>query len=192
MFKDNKINYVNITDIDIIDNDINKDKMANYNTFITKSINDAIKDIRNNKTIGLNNDIYYLKKVLRESDIAVISVGMVELVDNFDKYNMNINYDFFNKLYSNIENLINEVKKYAYGKVIFFGYYNPTNYYDADIDKLFYNMNTRLNKLMTENGVIYIDLYELIKGNNYKEKSSFYLNKDCINKITNVLENLIE
>ena len=57
LFKDNKYNYVNITDINIIDNYINKDKLANYNIFTSLSINDAIKDIRNNKTYAHDNPI---------------------------------------------------------------------------------------------------------------------------------------
>ena len=188
LFKDNKSNYVNITDINIIDNYINKDKLANYNSFISLSITDAINDISKNKTIEVNNDIYYLKKVLRESDIVVISVGIKELANNFDKYNMNNNYDYFNNMYSNIEKLIKEIKKYAYGKIIMLGYYNPTNYYDANIDQFFYDIDIKLNRLMMDNNVIYIDLYELIKENNYKEKNSFYLNKDGIKKIDKLIE----
>ncbi len=188
LFKDNKYNYVNITDINIIDNYINKDKLANYNIFTSLSINDAIKDIRNNKTISINNDIYYLKKVLRESDIVVISVGIIELAKNYNKYDMNRNNSYFNKLYSDIKRLINEINKYAYGKILFLGYYNPTNYYDSNTDQFFYDMDIKLNRLMMDNNIIYIDLYELIKENNYKEVNSVYLNNDGIKKINNIIE----
>ena len=92
---------------------------------------------------------------------------MEELTNCFDKYNMNNNYSCFNKMYTNISLLINEIKKYAYGKIIFLGYYNPTNYYDGNIDRFFYDVNIKLERLMINNDVIYIDLYELYKENKH-------------------------
>ena len=63
---------------------------------------------------------------------------MEEVNNNFNKYDMNSNYIFFNKLYSNIERMIREIKRYAYGKIIFIGLYNPTNYFSLLVSRIEY------------------------------------------------------
>ena len=182
-FNNHHINYVSIGD-NIMNNNLNN---INYNQFIkdfltkkkwlssfnTSYYNNSVlslyRDLLNNRTIKNNDGEYYFKKVLRESDILVISVGMEELSKNYSKNNMTNNYLYFEKMYQRIERLVNEIKKYAKGKILFIGYYNPTNYYDAKTDEFFYDINTKLNRLMMNNGITYIDLYELIKGNSYKD-----------------------
>lgn len=166
LFYINKLNYVLITDNlfnnKYLTNIIDYKNINSFNDYYkTSSIKKLYQDISNNRTIRVDNTDYYLKKVLRESDILIISVGMEELSNNFDKYNMENNYNYFNNLYPNIERLIKEIKKYAYGKIIFLGYYNPTNYYDSSIDSFFYKINDKLNNLMLNNNIIYIDIYKV-------------------------------
>ena len=193
-----KINYISIHDNilnsynDYIKNDlINKLDRFN-NEFSNSSIIKMCQDIQNNKTIRINNYDYYLKKELRESDILVIGIGMEELIHNFNKYDMKKNYNYFNSMYSNISKLISEIKKYAYGKIIYLGYYNPTNYYDSNIDEFFYDIDYKLNRLMMDNDIIYIDLYEFVKGNNYKEKDFVTLNIDGNKKLARIIEFYLE
>ena len=173
LFNVKKANYVSISDEMFNDYNgylkeylVNSNRLNDFNDYFnSSSITNLYKDIRNNRTIRKNNNEYYLKKVLRESDVLIISVGMKELSDNFDKYDMSKNNIYFNELYSNIDRLIKEIKKYAYGTIIFIGYFNPTNYYDANIDRFFYDINIKLNKLMMDNNNIYLDLYETVKEN---------------------------
>ena len=144
-------------------------KLLKYNDFfISNNIDSLIKNIKNNRTIRYNNQDFYIKKELRESDIIVIFVGQEELYNYYDKYDIKNNYYYFNKMYENIQLLIKEINKYAKGKILFLGYYNPTDYYDSKSDEFFYNINTKLSNLMAENNIKYIDLYEKIKENNYK------------------------
>ena len=150
------------------------------------------QDIKNNRTIKVNNKDYYFKKSLRESDIVIISIGMEELANNYNKYDMKDNYAYFNNMYRDIQNLIQEIRKYAKEKVIFLGYYNPTNYYDSHVDEFFYYINIKLNRLMVNNDVVYLDLYELIKGNNYKENNSMYLIDQAHQKISEMIEFYLE
>lgn len=195
-----RINYISIHDnvLGSYNNHIKnylliKNKLDGFNSeFNNSSIIKIYQDIRNNRIIRINNQDYYLKKELRESDILVISVGMEEIISNFNKYDMKTNYSYFNNMYSNIEKLISEIKKYTYGKIIFLGYYNPTNYYDSHIDRFFYDIDIKLNRLMMDNDVIYIDLYELIKENNYKEKDMVILNNDGIKKLASIIEFYLE
>lgn len=179
------INYSDYLKIDLE----NKIKLMEFNPyFVNENVLNLYQDIINNRTIKVDNKDYYFKKSLRESDFVVISVGMEELGNNYNKYNMKDNYDYFNKMYLNIEKLIKEIRKYAQDKVVFLGYYNPTNYYDSKVDEFFYDMDIKLNRLMLNNDVTYIDLYELVKGNNYKEKNSVYLNNLAYKKIASILE----
>ena len=188
----NKINYVSISDYSIIipnnyNNYIykylhNKKRLGTFNTeFINEDINNLYKDLLSNRTIRVNNNDYYFKKVLRESDLVVINVGMNVISAKYDKYNMEKNRDLFLKVYQNVEKLIIEIKKYAKGKIIFIGPCNPTNYYDANTDRFFYDINNKLNELMINNNVIYIELYELVKSNNNIQR-----------KLANIIEFYLE
>ena len=184
----------NINYSDYLKNEVEKNKkIKEFNPyFINDSIILLYQDIINNRTIRIDNKDYFIKRSLRESDFVVISVGMEELSNNYNKYDMKDNYNYFNKMYLDIEKLINEIKKYAQDEIIFLGYYNPTNYYDSKVDEFFYDMDIKLNRLMVNNNITYIDLYELVKGNSYKEKNSVYLNNLAHKRIANILEFYIE
>ena len=176
-FNNNPINYISFNDQFgnnsynemMRDYLIKKNRLLNFNDLFTnKKISGLVKDIKNNKTIRYKNKDYYIKKDLRESDILVIFIGEEELSRYYDKYDINKNYYYFNKMYNDIELLIKEVNKYAQGKVLFLGYYNPTNYYDSKSDEFFFDVDKKLYNLMVEHNANYIDLYEIVKGNNYK------------------------
>ena len=172
----NKINYVSINDNygirlkydDCLKELITNDKrLGTYNnSFSNSSVYNVYQDLVNNRTLRIDNSDYYLKKILRESDLLVISVGMEELSIYFDKYNIDSNSVYFDKLYTDIEKLIIEIKKYAYGKIVFIGYFNPTNYYDSKIDEFFYKINDRLSKLMNLYNISFLDIYDITKLNN--------------------------
>lgn len=188
------LNTPSVSYNDYVYNYIKKKKNINeYNTsFINNSAFLLYQDIKNNRTIRSNNKDYYFKKSLRESDFVVISVGMEEMSINYNKYDMKSNYEYFKKMYINLENLIIEIKKYAQAQIVFLGFYNPTNYYDSKVDEFFYDINIKLNRLMVNNLITYIDLYELVKGNNYKDKNPLYLNNEGNKKIANSIIFYIE
>ncbi len=199
-----KYNYVSLTDELWINNRnynnylyeylLKNNKLKNFNNyFYNNSIVKLTEDIKNNRTIKVKDNEYFLKKVLRESDIVVINNCMVKLIDNYSKYDFNKNYHYFNKLLTEIENLIIEVRKYAKGNIIFIGLYNPTNYYDSRTDELFYDMDIKLNVLMEKYSVEYIDLYEKVKNNQYKDRSNEYLLNSFGQKmISDIIEYYLE
>lgn len=210
-FDNKKINYVSIGDgitrgINIYGyesygyNDFiydylkKKNKLGEFNSyFYSPTVLKLTKDIKDNKTIRVDYNEYYIKKVLRESDMLVISVGEDELAKNYNKYNMEKNYIFFDKMYAEIDNLIKEVKKYAKGQILFLGYYNPTNYYDSKTDEFFIDLDVRLNELMMYHDIVYIDLYEIVKGNRFKDSDNHHeLNIRGFKKIANIIEYYLE
>ncbi len=195
LFDNNKINFVSISDYSINSDYNYNDYLLEYltnrkrlgtfnNSFVNIDILSIYKDVLNNRTIRVNNNDYYFKKVLRESDFIVISAGMNEIINNYDKYDMNKNKKLFSSIYSNVKLLIKEIRKYSKGKIVFLGYYNPTNYYDSLVDEVFYDLDNKLNKLMLDNKISYISLYELIKGNKYKNNKAI-INKEGFIKISN-------
>ena len=193
-FNNNLVNYVSFNDTlncynynEIIKNYLNNNLLNYNNLFINKDINSLIKDIKNNKTIRFNDKDYYIKKDLRESDILVIFIGEEELSKNYSKFDMNKNYYYFNKMYNDIELLINEINQYAKGKIIFLGYYNPTNYYDSKTDEFFFDIDNRLSNLMIKNNINYIKLYEIVKGNNYKS-DEIHLNIEGNREIAKIIK----
>ena len=195
-FDNKSINYVSFNDTlncynynQMIKEYLEKNnKLLNFNDlFINKNISGLIKDIKNNRTIRYKNRDYYIKKDLRESDVLVISIGDEELSKYYDKYDLNKNYYFFNKMYNDVELLIKEINKYAKGKIFFLGYYNPTNYYDSKSDEFFFEIDSKLNNLMINNNMNYISLYEIIKGNNYKS-DEIHLNNAGNKEIMNIIE----
>lgn len=170
-----------------------KNKLGTFNSyFYNGTITGLTKDIKDNRTIRVDYEEYYIKKILRESDVLVISVGEDELSANYQKYDMETNYIYFDKIYVDIENLIKEIRLYAKGKIIFLGYYNPTNYYDSKVDEFFYDMDIRLNELMMSHDIIYLDLYEVIKSNRYKDSDKHELNIRGFKKIANLIEYYLE
>ena len=181
-----KTNYLLISDsVNAIDNYIN---ISNNKLVSVKrnSIESLYLSIINNDAI---NDSYF-KKILRETDIIIINIGMEELSNSFIKDNINSNYIYFNKLVSDIKNLISEIKKYNYGKVIFLGYYNPINYYDASIDSLFCNLDIKLSELLKEKGIIYVPIFETVKSNNYKIYNDIHLNNFGKMYISKAIDNI--
>ena len=149
-------------------------------------------DIKDNRTIVADNKEFFLKKVLRESDLVVISTGMDELSYNYQD-DMNSNYRYFDKMYSDIEDLIIEIKKYAINDIIFIGYYNPTKVYNSDVDEYFYHINEKLSSLMNKYNIKYIDIYEEIKSGNYQDNpKNHHINTNGYLKIANLLLKYLE
>ena len=156
------------------------------NRFNSNKISDLTKDVKSNKTLWDNNETFFIKKELRESDYLIINIGIFELNDFYNAFDMDNNYILFKKLYQNLEELLVEIKKYTKDTIIFLGYYNPTDYYDSKTDKFFYNVDLKLNRLMMDNDIIYISTYELVKGNKYKD-NNYLLNKEGALRIAETL-----
>lgn len=180
-----KTNYLLINDFNDLSEYIesSKNKIVSVNS---DTINRVHHSIINNDTIGNS----YFKKILRESDIIIINIGMKEISTFFLNNDINENYINFSKLVSDIKLLISEIRKYNYSKIIFVGYYNPIKYYDSKIDSLFYNLELELNNLLKEKDIIYIPMYETVKSNNYKIYNTIYLNDLGKRYISKIIDNI--
>lgn len=210
-FKDEKINYLSIGDTltkginpynnigygynDYIKNYLNRNNLLrNFNnSYYNNSIIGFESDIINNKIIVINDKEIYLKKILRESDLLVISLGMDELSYHFKEHN-NIDDIYYevNKMLLNLEDFVKVVREYAKNKVFFIGYYNPTNEYNSDIDELFYYIDLKLNDMLNNYKIKYISIYEKVKQGNYLENDNYHLNSHGYLMIANEIISMIE
>lgn len=208
--KDQKIDYLSIGDTltrginsynvigtgynDYLKNYLRKnDMLRNFNdNYYNNSIISFTEDIKNNKTVIINDKEYYLKKILRESDLLVISIGMDELAYYFDMNNIENIYIDFDKMILNINDFIEEVTNYAKNDIVFIGYYNPTLIYNSDIDELFCYIDDELNKLLKNYDIEYISIYEEIKNGNYLLNGNYHLNSKGYLIIANKIIDYIE
>lgn len=208
--KDKKINYLSIGDTltrginsynivgygynDYVKNYLNRNNLLRTfnNNYYNNSIIGFEEDVKNNKTIIVNDKEYYLKKLLRESDLLVISLGMDELSHYFND-DIDYVYQQYDKMLLNLEDLINIVVSYAKNKILFIGYYNPTKNYNSDIDELFYYIDSSLIKMLNKYNVDYISLYEKVKSSNYLDNfNNYHLNSKGYLMIANEIINYIE
>lgn len=210
-FDNPKLNYISIGDSLI--NGINpynntgygyNDYVKNYlernnklrsfnNYYYNNSLKGLTEDIKNNRTIMVDDKEYFLKKLLRESDIIVVSSGMDELSFNYQEDDMKYNYQYFDKMYNDIEELILELKKYSINDIIFIGYYNPLKTYTSDVDEYFCYINEKLSNLMKNNNIVYLDIYEEIKSGDYLDNpKNYHINTNGYLKIANLLLKYLE
>lgn len=146
--------------------------LNNFNsTFISNEyrINDIYNAIKfNDKNI---------KRLLRESDLVTITIGINDLfydvnTDNMDvvlKNNRELNIKL-NEIIYNYNNLLKEIRKYAKKDIIIIGYYNPFPYitnYKKEIDRLMIDFNNKCRNIAIENNIHYIDIFDIF-DNNYK------------------------
>ena len=170
------------------------DLLRSFNTdYYNNSIIGFENDIINNKTIIINDQEYYLKKLLRESDLLIISLGMDELAYYFNE-DVSYVHQEFDKMLVNLEDFIKVVSEYEKNDIVFIGYYNPTKNYTSDIDELFYYIEDSLIKMLKKYNVDYISIYEDVKRGNYLDNNeNYHLNTKgylmIANKIIDHIEN---
>jgi len=177
----------------IADNEYIKDNnlINTYNnTYIDKDyrIIDLINTIKYNEEKDLDNKKISIHRLLKNTDILIISIGMNDLYYKLNTDTLNI-YTYLNDMLNNMEILLNEINKYNYKKVYILGYYNITN----KNNDIFTYINYKLEKLSNKYHYNYIELNNILRNNpNYlKNNQNFELNQEGYSKISKIIvENL--
>ena len=177
----------------IADNKYIKDNslITNYNnTFINQEyrIKDLINIIKYNEEQEIDNKKISIHRLLKNTDILIISIGMNDLYYKLNTNSQNI-YTYLNDMLNNIEKLLNEINKYNYKQVYILGYYNITN----NNNDIFTYINYKLEKLSNKYHYNYIELNNILRNNpNYlKNNHNFELNSQGYSKISKIIvENL--
>ena len=178
----NKINYTLLGDIktfsnniisknfsDLIYEELNKKNETNYNKdFIQKDIRiiDIINNIKENKKI---NDIN-IQKLLKDSNIIILSIGNNELNYKLSKYDNNDKeiYLYLNDALNDYKYLLNLIKKYNNGKIFIISTYNDTN--NKKTNKFYKYINKNIENYANKNQMIFID--KLNKKSTYLTKTN--------------------
>ena len=150
----------------------------------TYNVQNLIDDIENNKSDNI-------KRLLRESDLVTMTIGMLDISQMIVKYNSSLDYDSFylesNYFLRRLVDVVLLVKKYAKNNVIAIGFYNPfpNSSLKSDIDKMITDINERYKRICKENNVVFIDIFCIFENSNAYSNS-----KDNIN-ISNVSQRKI-
>lgn len=165
-------------------------------------ITNMLSDLDNNKIIDIEDKRLSIRRCLREANLVTISIGSNDFLKLFN-YSLNdsmmdkIKSDkiyylkAIDKIFINYDNLLKEVKKYAKGKIILIGYYNPVIYADRYIDimdEIVKYSNHKLENLADDNNVEYINILDKLYDKNYfSNPSSMYLNKEGYREISKII-----
>ena len=103
---------------------------------------DLINIIKYNEEIKVNNKSLSIHRLMKNTDILIISIGMNDIYYKLNEDTKNI-YTYMNDMVNNMEILLNEINQYNYKKVIILGYYNITNKHND----LFTYLNYKIKKI---------------------------------------------
>lgn len=155
-----------------------ENKLGSYLSYAVSgyAIDDVKNDINLNRSIIINNKNQNIRKVLREADIVTITIGANDLLKG-------INISSVPQLASNKASLVQKIddimikldalfeliKRYAKGKIIVVGYYNPLPHlekYKNDIDEIVAYVDEKYESLCSKYSIYYVKTSEAISKNN--------------------------
>ena len=155
-------------------------KLSFYTKKYTKSgytIEDIKKDINNNKTIVEDNKTYYLKEILRESDLVTVTVGANDLMKGMSLDDIPMKLLNIKSIKKDIDDVIKSykdllklIKQYAKEEIIVTGYFNPLpkmTQYKEEIDEIVKYFNYSIEEICNDLNVKYVDLFDSL--NNKKD-----------------------
>ena len=164
-----------------------EDKCKTHNNYYTnpdyRTI-DLINLIKDNKEISISNEEISIHRLLNNTDILVLSIGMNDLYYKLSKDNKNI-YTYLNDMIKNMNLLLKEINHYKYQKVLVLGYYsiNPKH------NDIITYINYKLSKLVKEYNYEYIELNNILKNNLnfYENPNNFTLNSLGSSEISKII-----
>lgn len=162
-------------------------KLKKYNKTYTNNdyrIIDIIKVLEYNE----KKDGYSLNRLIKESDIITISLGMNEIYYKLKNNSQNI-YTYIDNMMNNYNKILTYISKFHHNKVFILGYYNVLE----NSDDIFSYANHKLKELCKKHNFTYIELSNIFTNNpNYLSKTNNFIpNNKGYEKISQIIvENL--
>ncbi|MBQ2947030.1 MAG: hypothetical protein IJE04_04180 [Bacilli bacterium] len=132
----------------------NLDNYVNYSTYDDYRVMDLINDINYNKVVEYDKKEYKLQNVLIKANLITISIGMNDLIYK-SKFETNL-YEYTDDLINDIEKLLGLVRKYNKDAIYLLGFYNVINN-----DSLIDYANKRLEIICKKNKIKFVNIEEL-------------------------------
>ncbi len=161
----------------------NQNILKDYNKTFTSNdyrIIDIIKILSYNE----KRDNYSLNRLIKESDIITISLGMTELYNKIERKDQNI-YTYIDTMINDYTKILDYVNKFHHEKVFILGYYNVL----GTSNDVFDYANYKLEKECQKRKFIYINLSKTLNNNpNYfSKKGTFIPNIEGYEKISQII-----
>ena len=186
--EDNTLSYLVIGDT-IADNPYikNNPQIKKYNnSYISNDfrITDLINVIKYNEETNINNKKISIHRLLKNSDVIIISIGMNDIYYKLNSDTKDI-YTYLNDIIEKMEILLSEINRYHYTQVLVLGYYNITN----NNNDIFTYLNYKLKKTIEKYRYEYIELNDTLKNSPhlYKKANHFTLNSQGYNEINKII-----
>lgn len=117
---------------------------------------DLLRDILDNKSILINNDVLTIQQALIKSDLVTLSIGTNDINSSI---NLDMDTMYINDVMSDMESLLVLLRKYCKEKIIAVGYIVPNENYEI--------VNSLYEELCNKYNIIYINAYELLNDSKY-------------------------
>ena len=186
--EDKNLSYLVIGD-NIADNPYleNNESITEYNNdYIDEDyrIIDLINILKYNEEIEVDNKSVSIHRLLKNSDILILSIGMNDIYYKLNSDIKNI-YTYINEMINNMEILLSEIDRYNYEKVLVLGYYNITN----EHNDIFTYLNYKTEIITKKYNYEYINLNNILKNNPnfYQKSNNFNLNDLGYSEINKII-----
>lgn len=177
----NEINYTILGDKNVFSNNIKSKNFSELiydnlleekdfgfysKEFISDNVRiiDIINDINSNKSI----DNINIQNILDRTNLLILSIGNNEVNYKLSKLSQEENndiyvYKYLDEVLSDLKLLINNIRQYNNGNIIFLGFYNDTN--NTKNNKYYKYLNKNALNIMQNNDIEFIDLYNILNKN---------------------------
>jgi len=145
---------------------------------------DLLNTIKYNQEVEVNNKNISIHRLLKNTDILIMSIGMNDIYYKLNSDIKNI-YTYINDMVNNMKIILSEIDRYNYQKVFILGYYNITN----ENNDIFTYLNYKMKKITEKYNYEYIELNNILKNtpNLYKKSNNFNLNDQGYNEINKII-----
>lgn len=170
------LNSYNIESYDNYYKDYLKNKYEDYIVYGSKNyrIGELIRDIENNKII--NNRT--IQNILIKSDLVIIEIGIDEI---YMALNVSNKYEYLDGMVSDMEKLLNLIRKYCKEKIVLVGYYNPSK---EENQKYIDYINDKYYEISEKYKIKFINVSEL-NNKKYFSSNNYYINDKGYNWLNN-------
>lgn len=128
---------------------------------------DLINDIKNNKYIINNKKKQTIKNALIKADLVTLTTGSNDINYKIETENLKDLYNHADKVLTDIEKLLKQVREYCKEDIIFIGL---NNIYGHNYEELFRYINNKIGEICYDNKIYFINPMKFEKDINVNQE----------------------